>query len=191
MAKSCDICGGKIGWKAFHCQDGRLCKKCYCVVSNHFTAIITHHTLQELRALYEKNTASIELGEDGFQTTRKIGTVLLLDEGRKKFCIPSNRSITKTYARPEVFSYDELCGYKLMTDPALPPEKLAGIAADRNSMAVVRKLWIRLRLANDNTKDLVIVPSPVRCSSYAFRKSYQIAMDVFREFDDIYQSQRS
>lgn len=34
MAGNCDICGEKLGFRKFHCQDGVVCKKCYAVVSN-------------------------------------------------------------------------------------------------------------------------------------------------------------
>ena len=35
MARMCDLCGKKTGWRAFHCQDGVICKDCYKIVSNH------------------------------------------------------------------------------------------------------------------------------------------------------------
>lgn len=55
MSKTCDICGQKIGLKAFHCQDGVLCKDCYKLVSNNLTSTITAKTLLELKSIYIQN----------------------------------------------------------------------------------------------------------------------------------------
>ena len=49
MAGNCDICGEKLGFRKFHCQDVVVCKKCYAVVSNGFTETITKKTLAELK----------------------------------------------------------------------------------------------------------------------------------------------
>ncbi len=185
MAKICDICGGKIKFRSFRCQDGTICKKCYPIVSNRFTSIITGKTITELRQIYEKNAAPIDLGEDGFQVTRKVGTVLLLDEQRKKFCIPSNWNITKSYTRPEVFSYSQLVGYKLVTEPSMQPEELAVLFGDKKSNVVIKHLAVCLRLTDGSIRELTIIPSAVRASSYAFQKSYQIAMNLFPELDMI------
>ena len=84
MSRTCDICGGKIGLKAFHCQDGKICKRCYQIVSNNFTSTIIQKSLSELRAIYDQNAAPIDLGDDGFQITAKVDNVLLIDEKKWK-----------------------------------------------------------------------------------------------------------
>ena len=53
MAGNCDLCGEKLGFRKFHCQDGVVCKKCYAIVSNGFSETIAKKTLAELKKTYE------------------------------------------------------------------------------------------------------------------------------------------
>ena len=56
MAKACDICGEKTGFRnRFRCQDGVICKKCYQVVSNDFSRTIARSTVLELKKIYVDN----------------------------------------------------------------------------------------------------------------------------------------
>ena len=124
MAGNCDLCGEKLGFRKFHCQDGVVCKKCYAIVSNGFSETIAKKTLAELKKTYEANAVPINLGEDGFVVTRKIKPFLLIDEQNKKFCISGNPTVSKEYSRPEIYHYDDLMAYMLVCDPELTPEEL-------------------------------------------------------------------
>ena len=188
MAKECDICGNKIGFKGFHCQDGVVCKKCYGAVSNGYTGTITKKTLAELKKTYEKNAVPIEMGEGGFETTRRVKTFLLIDERNRKFCIPGNPSVTKVYGRPEIYHYRELEGYKLACDPELSPEELTYLKENKKSVKVVKKLRVRLKIRGKGIRDITIVSSPVRSSCFAFRQSYGVAMNIMKELEYIYES---
>ena len=179
MAGNCDICGEKLGFRKFHCQDGVVCKKCYAVVSNGFTETITKKTLAELKKTYEANAVPIDLGEDGFVVTRKIQSLLLIDEQNKKFCISGNPTVSKEYSRPEIYHYEDLMGYMLMCEPELTPEE------DKKTVKVIKKLKVRMKIKGVGIKDLVVLASPVRSSTYAFRKSYQVAMDILKELNAI------
>ena len=53
MAGNCDLCGEKLGFRKFHCQDGVVCKKCYAIVSKGFSETIAKKTLAELKKTYE------------------------------------------------------------------------------------------------------------------------------------------
>lgn len=181
----CDLCGKKTGWRAFHCQDGAICKDCYRIVSNHYTATVTGKTLAELREDYRRNAAPIDLGEDGFLTSRKVGGFLLLDETRRKFCIPSNRRITGQVTRPAVYRYADLRGYMLQSQPPLPPGRLEELADDRKQSVVVERLSVRLRIAGEGVRELVILPSPVRSNGFAFRRAYRTAGQILRELEEI------
>ncbi len=181
MARVCDICGGKIGWKAFHCQDGAICKECYKLVSNGYTTTITGKTLAELKKAYVKNAKPLALGQDGFTTSRKVGSFLILDEEHKKFCLPSNYRITGQYAQPEIFPWKKLKGYKLVSDPELSPERLSTLSEDKKTDVVIKSLVIRLKIAGAEIKDIVFIPKPVRASSFAFRKAYSAAKEVMKE----------
>ena len=168
MAGNCDICGEKLGFRKFHCQDGVVCKKCYAVVSNGFTETITKKTLAELKKTYEANAVPIDLGEDGFVVTRKIQSLLLIDEQNKKFCISGNPM-----------------GYMLICEPELTPEELVHLKEDKKTVKVIKKLKVRMKIKGVGIKDLVVLASPVRSSTYAFRKSYQVAMDILKELNAI------
>lgn len=185
MTRTCDICENKIGLKAFRCQDGKICKKCYGIVSNGFTDTITGKTLAELMEIYQKNNKPIDLGEDGFYITRKVGTFLLLDERNKKFCIPGNPTVSKEYSRPEIYYFKELKGYRLVSNPEMSPEELVALKDDKESSRVIKSLKIQMKIENVGIRDLMILSTPVRSSSYAFRQAYQKAMDVMKEFREI------
>ena len=185
MAGSCDICGEKLGFRKFHCQDVVVCKKCYAVVSNGFTETITKKTLAELKKTYEANAVPIDLGEDGFVVTRKIQSLLLIDEQNKKFCISGNPTVSKEYSRPEIYHYEDLMGYMLMCEPELTPEELVHLKEDKKTVKVIKKLKVRMKIKGVGIKDLVVLASPVRSSTYAFRKSYQVAMDILKELNAI------
>lgn len=189
MAKFCDICGKKIGLKAFRCRDGKLCKECYRLVSNQFTATITDKTLAELKERYARNAAPVALGADGFSVSRRVGDALLVDEERRKFALPGNRGITKEYTPMEIFPWSALRGYTLITKPEMTPQKLKKLAENAKSEAVVEKLLIRLRLAEGDARDIVVIPTPVRTSGFAFRKSYGAAMALTRELDEMLRAQ--
>lgn len=190
MARECDICGNKIGLKGLHCQDGIICKKCYAIVSNNFTETITKKTLEELKKTYEKNTVPIDMGEGGFITTRKVKTFLLIDEENRKFCIPGNPTVTKEYSRPEIYRYEDLQGYKLACTPEITPEELANLKEDKKSTRIIKQIKVRLRIRGVGIKDIMIVSSPIRSSSFVFRQSYQIAMNIMKELDDIYEANK-
>lgn len=185
MAGNCDICGEKLGFRKFHCQDGVVCKKCYAVVSNGFTETITKKTLAELKKTYEANAVPIDLGEDGFVVTRKIQSLLLIDEQNKKFCISGNPTVSKEYSRPEIYRYEDLMGYMLICEPELTPEELVHLKEDKKTVKVIKKLKVRMKIKGVGIKDLVVLASPVRSSTYAFRKSYQVAMDILKELNAI------
>ena len=185
MAGNCDICGEKLGFRKFHCQDGVVCKKCYAVVSNGFTETITKKTLAELKKTYEANAVPLDLGEDGFVVTRKIQSLLLIDEQNKKFCISGNPTVSKEYSRPEIYHYEDLTGYMLMCEPELTPEELVHLKEDKKTVKVIKKLKVRMKIKGVGIKDLVVLASPVRSSTYAFRKSYQVAMDILKELNAI------
>lgn len=179
MAGTCDICGGKTGlFNRFRCLDGEICKNCYGIVSNHYTTTVAGTSLAELKKIYIKNALPVSLGEDGFRTTRKISTFLLLDEENRKFCLTSNRQITGQYVRPEVFSYDQLERYTLVSTPALPMEQLSVLAKDKKSKTVIKKMVVRLQLQNAGARNIVIIPTPVRASSFAFRQGLKAAEEV-------------
>ena len=188
MAGNCDICGEKLGFRKFHCQDGVVCKKCYAVVSNGFTETITKKTLAELKKTYEANAVPIDLGEDGFVVTRKIQSLLLIDEQNKKFCISGNPTVSKEYSRPEIYHYEDLMGYMLMCEPELTPEELVHLKEDKKTVKVIKKLKVRMKIKGAGIKDLVVLASPVRSSTYAFRKSYQVAMDILKELNAIHEA---
>ena len=185
MAGNCDFCGEKLGFRKFLRQDGVVCKKCYAVVSNGFTETITKKTLAELKKTYEANAVPLDLGEDGFVVTRKIQSLLLIDEQNKKFCISGNPTVSKEYSRPEIYHYEDLMGYMLMCEPELTPEELVHLKEDKKTVKVIKKLKVRMKIKGVGIKDLVVLASPVRSSTYAFRKSYQVAMDILKELNAI------
>ena len=141
--------------------------------------------LAELKKTYEANAVPIDLGEDGFVVTRKVQSLLLIDEQNKKFCISGNPTVSKEYSRPEIYHYEDLMGYMLICEPELTPEELVHLKEDKKTVKVIKKLKVRMKIKGVGIKDLVVLASPVRSSTYAFRKSYQVAMDILKELNAI------
>lgn len=184
--KKCDICGGKIGFmNTFHCQDGAICKNCYRIVSNHYANTITGMTLVELKKAYVKNAQPLDMGEDGFQTTRKIGTFLLLDENRHKFCILNNQKVTGQHARPEIIPYEAVRSFRLNAEPGFSVQQLSAMVADKNCEQVVKKLTVEVYLKTGKVQEITIIPTPVRASSFACRKGFKIAEEILDCLADI------
>lgn len=186
MGKTCDICGNQTGFRSFRCTDGVICKHCYKVVSGNFTVTIVRQTLSELRRRYAENAAPLDLGADGFLTTKKIGTFLLLDEQRRKLCLPGSRGADGQRTRPSVYSYGQLQGYMLVCEPGLPLEQLATLSEQKKESTTIHYLAVRLRIAQVGTRDLVIIPSPVRSTSFAFRRGYRAANDMMRALEEVF-----
>ena len=177
--KTCDICGAKMGFlKKFRCQDGVICKSCYKIVSNNYANTITKMTLADLKRVYIKNAQPLDMGEGGFQTTRKIGAYLLLDENNHKFCILNNQKLTGQNTRPEIFPYETLKSFQLISEPKFSPEQLSSFAADKGSPAVIQRLSVRLSLKGTGVREITVIPSPVRASSFAFRQGYKVAEEI-------------
>lgn len=179
MVKTCDICGGKTGvFQAFRCQDGVVCKKCYQIASGNYATTISKMTLNEVKKNYIKNAQPLDLGEGGFQTTRKVGGLLLLDEKNHKFCILGNQKLTGQNTRPAIFPNTALLSFQLVSEPELSPEQLSALAAEKSGKEVIQRLAVRLCLNGVGMREITIVPSPVRTSSFAFRQGYRIAEEI-------------
>lgn len=187
MAGVCDICGGKIGFRnTFRCQDGVICKNCYRIVSNNFSSTITKSTLLDLKKNYIRNAQPLDIGADGFQTTKKLGSFLLLDEKNHKFCLLSNRNLTKKYSRPEIYRYEELEAVALVSQPDFTEQKLEALTRERHGKTVVEKLTVRIHLKNGQVRDIVVIPTPVRAGGFAFRQSYRAANEILQVFQQIH-----
>lgn len=178
MAGICELCGKTIGFKAFRCTDGKICKNCYEIVSNHFTDTITKATLTELKERYEENSRPLDLGEDGFQISYKVGTFLLLDEKNKKFCVLSNRAVTGNYARPEIFSYEALEGYEFIVSPGMTMEECLGLTSPRFQKQMIKDMRIRLKIRGTDGKDLVLLPGTVKVGGPAYRQACKYAREI-------------
>lgn len=188
MSKNCSICNKKLGWKKFRCVDGVVCADCYKIVSNQYTSKIIDKELWELLEIYNNNLKelnSINLGNDGFFTTKKIGTFLMLDEERKKICIPCNFHITKKFSNVQIIPYKSLKGYKLITEPNISFNELMDFYNNPKKQQIINYMCIRLLLDNSTTQDIVILSKSVRTSSFAFRKGYKIANNILQNLDEI------
>ncbi|MDY2627546.1 MAG: hypothetical protein SOW08_04405 [Lachnospiraceae bacterium] len=138
-----------------------------------------------MKAAYEQNSQPIDLGEDGFQTTRRIGSFLLMDDRNKKFCILSNQGLTGKYANPEIFRFSNLDRYEVVSDPVFLKGQMAELMAEKAGVKVIRKLLIRLYLVNGETRDIIILPSPVKTSGMAYRQACKMYERISHELQNI------
>lgn len=179
MSKTCDLCGVKTGlFGSFRCQDGVVCKQCYRIVSRQYAETISGMTLLELKKRYVQNAQPLDLGGDGFQPTRRIGSYLLLDETGGKLCLLNNQKLSGGNGRPEIYPCAALESVRLRSEPELSPERLSALAGEKRGGLTVQKLAVRLRLKDVGTREIVVIPTPVRTSSFAFRQAWKVAGEL-------------
>ena len=90
----------------------------------------------------------------------------------------NNQKLTGRNTRPEIFPYGALEQARLVCDPRLPAEGLAAFHADKSGESVVKWMAVRLTLKDGGRRDIVIIPTPVRTSSFAFRQSCRVAQEL-------------
>ena len=73
----------------------------------------------------------------------------------------------------------------LACEPSLPPVRLEELAANPRETVVIDRMVVRLRLKNAGVRELIVIPSPVRSSSFAFRRAYRAAGQILRELEEI------
>ena len=177
--KTCDICGGKRGFfHSFRCQDGVICKNCYRIVSGNYATTITGKTIQELKKIYIQNAQPLDLGADGFETTRKIGSLLLIDEGRRKFCVLNHPKKNGSAARPQIYSRSDVTAVRLQLRPAFSQDELEKLMDDKSKEQTADSLSVQISLKDGQVCRIPLLTSPVRLSTYAFRQSYQLARQM-------------
>lgn len=179
MGKTCDLCGARLGvFRTFHCLDGTICKTCYRIVSGNYTSTVAGRSLAELKRLYVQNAAPLDLGEAGFQATRRVGSFLLLDDAGRRLCILNNRRLTRQNSRPELFPFEDLEGAALVT---VPPQAASAEGGD----AVVERLAVDLAFRGAGRREIVIIPSPVRASGFAYHQGRKTAERILACLESI------
>jgi hypothetical protein len=180
MKKICDLCGIPVGLFKFRYAEGYVCKTCYKAASKNFTETIREKTFDEISKLceYEKNATLI--GED-FEITAKIGNFILIDNRRKKFYIV-NRNINSDNKKYTIYSFADVKSYEISTDPKLTLTELKESA--NNSSLVIKSMSIKLSFySTQKEENIVIISTPVRIKSRAFKLSFDFALRILGEFE--------
>ena len=172
MGQVCGICGGKAGFGSFRCRDGKICRKCYEVVSNQFTRTISEMSLEDLKADYERNKAPIDW--KGFKATASYGTFLAVDENSRQILLGGNYRVTKEYSRPELLAMDDLENWRVVTKPALKEGDLKNLMERCRKRGRVDYLSIEIYLKDGSRREILVVPAPIKAQGYAFIYAFEM-----------------
>lgn len=183
----CSICEWDLRFIKMKFNGGYVCKKCYSTVSRNFTETITKKNYDDLMNIYNSHKDNnYDIGE--FQITRKIADLILFDDNHKLICLPNNRRISHKDLNPEILSYKEIvnCELKLdnktFNDDSLLINK---INDDKNKTINNLEVKIVFKNSNPSFRSINIISTPVRISSFAYKKSFEFAKSIVNELNTI------
>lgn len=185
--KTCDICINPLGFMKFRYEGGYLCKSCYEKASRHCVETIRHKTLEELLAICN-NEDETSVHDETFEVSRRVANYILFDDHHKKICIPNNRSIIKTYQKPQIYNYADIQKVALEAEPKMSFEELLKLEVSKESQ-VIHFLRIKIMLRSQNEPCMVpVVTTPVRSTSYAFKRSFTFSKRILTALEKLVQS---
>lgn len=184
MKKVCDVCGQELGFRKFKYQEGCICKDCYQKASRNYTDTITGKTRKEVMDLCQKQDSGEE-DWGNFIRTGKIGNYILFDDKHHSFCITHNRMNEKERQKAEIIPYADLKRAALYCEPKFSREELRDLKDSRKD-TVIKALEIRVWTdSQPGMKKIVMLSSPVRAKSFAFRRIFDFAEKILDKLDTI------
>jgi hypothetical protein len=164
---------------------GYVCKKCYAIVSRNFTETIVKKKYDELLSYYEDYKRNrTNLGE--FEISKKIADLMLVDYKNKKICLPNNRRMYGSDSHPEIFGFSEIFKFELKeNNKIIDINRFKSDKKIKDKNEIVNELEIIVftdRIENIK-KSIKILTSPVRKSSFAYRRSIEFATEIIGELD--------
>lgn len=181
--RTCDACGTRLRLVKFRYQEGYVCRSCYDRASLCGHRIIRGMGREELEQALREGAAGQASGVEFFPT-RRVGDLLLVDDYRGVVCLPNNRRVVGAGHAPVYLRSDEIEASGIRTSPQFSKRALAQLARDKGDRqdVLVSELvvWVRARRAEDcgkaRTFGIPLIASSVRASSYAFKRTYELAV---------------
>ena len=184
MRKLCDVCGQELGLQRFKYKEGFICKGCYQKASKNYSETISQKSKAEIMTLCKKQDLDDE-NWGNFERTRKIGSYILFDDKHNSFCITHNRLTEKDGRKAEILQYDDLKKVELYCEPGISREMLADMVKCRKE-TVIKVLEIRVWTYSErDMKRIVLLSTPVRVMSFAFRRVFAFAERILDELEKI------
>ena len=181
--RTCDACGTRLGLIKFRYREGYVCRSCYDRASLCGHRTIRGMSREELEQALQEGTAGQTSGVEFFPT-RRAGDLLLVDDYRDVVCLPNNRRVVGAGRAPVYLRAHEIEASGIRISPKLSKRALAQLARGESGRqdVLVSELavWVRARRAKDGGKartfDIPLITSSVRASSYAFKRTYALAV---------------
>lgn len=184
MRKTCDVCERELGFRKFKYKEGMICKHCYEKASRNYTETIAQKTKSEILALCKVKEVAKE-NWSAFERTRKIGNYILFDDKHGSFCITHNRMNEKDMPKAEIIHFEDLKKVELYCEPDASRETLSEwLKTGRDT--VVKSLEIRVWSSREvGMKRIILLSTPVRAKSFAFRKVFGFAERILDALNQI------
>jgi hypothetical protein len=176
MKKTCDQCGKSLGLIKFRYFTGYICKDCYKAASRNFTETVREKSLEDISSIVV-NASRISLDED-FKVSAKIGNFILIDKKRGKFHIIDRKADS---GKSRTYRFSDVIHHEVITVPKLSSEELNHPTDNTNK--IIRSMSVKLTFNSAGIKDeIIIVSTPMRINSRAFRMSYGFVERISSEF---------
>lgn len=109
---TCSICNKEIGSLQI-ANGGWICYDCFKKCGFNATVHIRNMTVEEIKAKMSANITNTE-ELSMFNTTKKIGTFLEIDDNQKKWLIPDGFMGKKK--NPQIYKYSDIVDFELLED---------------------------------------------------------------------------
>lgn len=183
----CAICEKKLRFIKMKFDGGYVCKECYSIVSRNFSETIVKKNYDDIIKIYNSyKENSADFGE--FEITRKIADLILFDDNNKLVCLPNNKRLSPKNLHPEIFNFNDIAKCELRQDNKIiedVSEVTKEISKDKNKAINTLRINIILKDSKMSCKNINIISSPVRASSFAYQKSIEFAKEIVSELNKI------
>nr|WP_321292301.1 hypothetical protein [uncultured Trichococcus sp.] len=175
--KTCLLCGDRLKFIKFKCQDGHVCRTCYEKVSLQFTQTIKSKTKEELLAIYQEEPVADP--SKYFEMSRKINQLVLIDDHNKQFCLPNHPKYSMEELQPEYYSFSEVAGCHIEERHVLKKDKKKDLKL--GTINVV----ISLDDGRKNIRNIWLIPKPIQIDSIPYRTMQALANKIAKEVNQM------
>lgn len=178
--KTCDICAAKLGLRKFAYKSGYVCNDCYKFASHNYTETIRQKSHEEIKLLCKYKSFD-DKQASSFETSRKIGNYLLLDDKRGKICVLNNR-LQNPDGKPEFFSIEDISTIDFYSNPPYDINQLQNFVTEKNEN-VINQLSVIIHFGS-NRREITFLKNPVRTNSFAFKRIFSFAHETYYVLSD-------
>lgn len=164
--KTCSVCGKPLPlFHSFAFQEGKLCPDCYEKASHHFSRTIKQDSLaQVLDEIAKHEDGQVDVD---FEISEKVGSYLLIDKTHRKICILKGGRLDKDEYEKQIY----------LEAKEIQSCQIKSKGKDLKDLQVVVQCKGRPNVT------MVLVPNPIRESSFAYSQSLKLAKRMQTSID--------